>query len=440
MTIWRYTVVMLCALGLCQRAQSRETEFSTTVWSQWAVNTRNGDSQALGLSLKPEFTSRFGNGYKLTAIGRLKTETSDGLQPDDVDRDSYSSLTRPSLLTQGLDAELREFYLEMNLGATYLTLGKQQVVWGEADGLKVLDVVNPQSFREFILEDFDDSRIPLWTVNLERQLGSWDAQVIWILDQTYHALPRSDATYAFTSSHLVPRPPPGLNVNIQPLSRPDRVIRDSDAGLRLSTFWDGWDLTFNYLYQYDNQPVLFQRSKMTATGPMVIVTPKYERTHVFGGTFSNAFGEWVARGEVGYFTNRYFLTSDPSDRDGVFEGPELSYVFGLDWSGLSDTFVSAQIFQSWVPDSPAGMTRNELETTVTFLVRREFLNNTLQAEVLWLAGITDGDGLLRPKVTYEWQDDVKTWIGTDIFYGNRAGLFGEFNDNDRIVMGFELGF
>jgi len=72
------------------------------------------------------------------------------------------------------------------------------------------------------------------------------------------------------------------------------------------------------------------------------------------------------------------------------------------------------------------LTRNELETTATFLVRREFLNNTLQAEVLWLAGVTDSDGLL--------------WIGADIFYGDRSGLFGEFNDNDRIVMGFELGF
>jgi len=53
-----------------------------------------------------------------------------------------------------LEAELREFYLETDWGKSYFTFGKQQVVWGKADGLKVLDVVNPQSFREFILEDF----------------------------------------------------------------------------------------------------------------------------------------------------------------------------------------------------------------------------------------------------------------------------------------------
>jgi len=45
-----------------------------------------------------------------------------------------------------------------------LRLGKQQIVWGETDGLKLLDVMNPQNFREFILDEFEDSRLPLWSV------------------------------------------------------------------------------------------------------------------------------------------------------------------------------------------------------------------------------------------------------------------------------------
>ena len=35
-----------------------------------------------------------------------------------------------------LEAELREFYLESDWGKRYFTFGKQQVVWGKADGLK----------------------------------------------------------------------------------------------------------------------------------------------------------------------------------------------------------------------------------------------------------------------------------------------------------------
>ena len=54
--------------------------------------------------------------------------------------------------------------------------------------------------------------------------------------------------------------------------------------------------------------------------------------------------------------------------------------------------------------------------------------------------MNDGDGLIRPKLVYEWQDNVKTWVGADIFYGDRDGLFGQFRENDRIVIGVELGY
>jgi len=38
-------------------------------------------------------------------------------------------------------------------------LGRQQIVWGEAIGTFVTDVVNPKDFREFVLPDFSELRI-----------------------------------------------------------------------------------------------------------------------------------------------------------------------------------------------------------------------------------------------------------------------------------------
>jgi hypothetical protein len=437
---WNKVVVLLLGGVLSGPVQSADTEFSSIARGQWAINTDDGSSQAFELVWEPELVSRFNNGWKLTALGRFRAETVDGLRPGDVNRDSYSSASRPGIVGQELETELREFFLEADWGESYLTLGKQQVVWGKADGLKVLDVVNPQSFREFILEDFNDSRIPLWTVNIEHPLGDWDAQFIWIPDQTYHALPERDATYAFSSSRLVPVAPPGIKVDVRGTDRPNSFISDSDVGIRLSTFLDGWDITLNYLYQYSNFPVLFQHLEMTANAPVVVIKPGYERTHVIGGTFSNAFGDWVMRSEMGYFTDQFFLSDDASDSDGIVESPELSYVLGLDWTGIEDTFLSAQLFQSWVTDSSKGLVRDTLETNLTFLVRRDYLNDTLQAEILWISSTNDGDGLVRPRLSYEWKDNVKTWVGADIFYGTQDGLFGEFSDNDRIVIGVELGF
>ncbi len=430
----------LMSAVIAGQASAVEFDFSGSARGRLAIGTDERELQSTELTLVPEVVSRFDNGWKLTTIGRLRTETMDGLRPGDVDRSTYGPVSKPGLLRQEVEVELREFYLQGAWGETYLTLGKQQVVWGKADGLKVLDVVNPQSFREFILEDFDKSRIPLWTVNIERSWGDWDAQFIWIPDHTYHALPDRGARYAFSSPRLVPSAPPGIMADIRDVDRPDRFLTDSDAGFRLSTFWKGWDISLNYLYQYDNFPVLSQRLEARPTGLVVVIEPRYERTHVVGGTFSNAFGDWVVRGEVGYFTDRFFLTKNPSNHDGVTQRSELSGVLGLDWTGIEDTFLSAQLFQSWVTGSSSGLVRDTLDTNLTFLARRDFLNDTLRAEVLWIVNTNDGDGLVRPKIVYDWQDNLRTWVGADIFYGDRDGLFGQFGNNDRVIVGVELGY
>ncbi len=413
------------------------------VATRLAFGTEDSQVEMLGFSWGPQLDWRHENGGHVTLIARARMQTETGLRPTDLERGSYSTGTKPVLLTDQSDVDLRELYYDRAIGDWYFSLGKQQVVWGKADGLKVLDLVNPQSFSEFILEEFDESRIPLWTINAERKVGEilpgdWTLQLLWIPDQTYHALPKQDATFAFTSPRLVPSTPPGIEARLLSPQRPDKIFDDSDAGIRLIGFLGGWDLTLNYLYQYYNQPA-FHRQVVSGPVPSVEIVPRYHRTHVIGATVSRAFGDWVVRGEAAYLTDRRFLTDAVSDADGVVASPELGYVLGLDWSGLSDTFISAQLFQSWLSDYRSGVTRPQLDTTFTVLARRDFWNETLTAEVLWIANTNDGDGLVRPKIAYDLQENLEIFAGLDLFYGDRNGLFGQFNERDRFLVGLELG-
>ncbi len=66
---------------------------------------------------------------------------------------------------------LRELYLDTYFGEWSLRLGKQQVVWGTADGIKLLDIINPTDFRELNQNAMEDSRIPIWMINAERNIG-----------------------------------------------------------------------------------------------------------------------------------------------------------------------------------------------------------------------------------------------------------------------------
>ena len=123
----------------------------------------------------------------------------------------------------------------------------------------------------------------------------------------------------------------------------------------------------------------------------------------------------------------------------MIKSGEMAYVLGLDWSGIQDTMLSVQLFQSWLLHPGDGMVRDQLATMTPVLLRRHFLNETLETEVIWLQSVNQGDGLVRPKVSYELRDNLKIWTGFDLFYGDRKGLFGQFDRNDRLVIGMEMG-
>lgn len=414
-----------------------EVEVSGTIESEWAVTHDDGKSQKFETIVQPEFNYDFVGGASFTALFRLRGDTQYNLESSERDDESRSPFSRRAFLGELIDGELREFYVDMFLGNAALRVGKQQIVWGQADGLKVLDVVNPQSFREFILDEFDDSRIPLWTLNANIPLGEVSQlQLLWIPDKTYHDFPEQGTSYAFTSSRLIPQVPDGYNVVINEANRPAEFIHDSDTAVRFSTFFGGWDITLNYLYHFDDTPVYYR----SIEADTITIDPLFERTHLIGGTLSNAFGNFTLRSEVGFATDSYFVTQNTNDEDGIEEFGELSYVVGLDYHGLTNTFLSAQFFRSVLTDNVEGVTREDAESSLTFLVERTFFNETWKAETLFIHSINDSDGIVRPKINFEYASNVNIWVGADIFYGSSDGLYGQFKDESRVYFGLDWGF
>jgi hypothetical protein len=75
---------------------------------------------------------------------------------------------------------LREAYIDTEVDDISLRIGKQQVVWGTADGMKLLDNINPTDYTEMAQNQMEDSRIPIWMINAETEAsngGSWQVFV-----------------------------------------------------------------------------------------------------------------------------------------------------------------------------------------------------------------------------------------------------------------------
>lgn len=436
-------IISSVTLLMSETSSANEYFYSAFLESEFAVGIDGGDTQKLELIFKPKFEAKLDAGIKFTAIGRFRLDAQDKLEytqnGDNPSQNTISQASKRVFIGSKGEAELREFYLEIPIGKSYLTIGKQQIVWGKTDGLKILDVVNPQSFREFILDDFEDSRIPLWSANLEVQFSDNTLQLLLLTDQSKSEISETGSSFAFTSPRVVPTAPPhGAEISIQQnaVTKPSSGLNNADVGLRWSGFQNGWDYSLNYLYHYDDLPTLYQYQEDTT----ITIDPKYERSQLFGGTFTKSFGDITLRGELAYSANKHFLSKGKNAVNGIIESDQFLTAIGLDYSGITDTTISGQIFNNYITDYSTGVIQPENDTTLSMLVRRNFNNDTLKAEMLWLANSNDGDGLIKSKLTYDVKDNVKAWIGSDIFYGTKSGLYGQFKNKDRILLGMEVGF
>ncbi len=99
---------------------------------------------------------------------------------------------------------LREAYVDTELNGIAIRAGKQQVVWGTADGMKLLDAINPTDYSEMAQNQMEDSRIPVWMINAETTLPSGgDMQMIIAEGKSSHFAGMGNASSAAKGSALL---------------------------------------------------------------------------------------------------------------------------------------------------------------------------------------------------------------------------------------------
>ena len=416
----RYGFTAFLGLSIVMPVHAMEVNHASIVDVESAYAFETGSWQKQEILWRPEWVVRFASGSRLTLIGEGRLDAKDELDPGRPDQPFRARYNKKGFPDDHMDLELRELFLDHYLGDAYVRLGKQQIVWGQADGLRVLDVINPLSYREFILPDIEHRRIPLWSALVEFPLDIWTTQLVWVPDATVTETTLPGATYS-----LIPDPfgDERLQVN-----RPDS-LEDSDLGIKLSSFQGGWDLSLNYLYHTIDDPLI----RIDAAEQRILAD--YNRSHLIGGTASKPFGDVTLRSEVGIESEIRFQDSVTGQ---TIETEVSSYVLGLDYSGLTDWFISSQFFQTY----RFTRTYNDGASNeqITFLVRHEAMNNALMLEALSIYDLDHEDSLIQLEAEYIASTNVVLRVGADLFFGDRVGTFGRFREQSRLVTGFTLVF
>lgn len=336
---------------------------------------------------------------------------------------------------QEMEIGLREAYLDIYFDAVDLRIGKQQIIWGKADGVFITDIVSPKDLSEFLLRDFDEIRMGITAFKANYYLGDNTFEFVWVPCFTGTTMP-DEGTAWF----------PQIDFPVEPVfdyTQDDVAaeLGNSEGFVKYSALTAAIDFEIMGGYMWDDDPAshitkTIDPQTHQLTGLTVI--PRHHRLGLAGGSFSTTLGGFVVRGEGAYYNGKYFNSEDPALSDGTVEKNYLHYLVGVGYT-LWDVKLSSQFIQQAILDYEEPIKNDELENTITFLASKDFLRETLWLELFSYIGINNSDALIRPKITYDLADGFEVQLGANIFVGD-AGIFGQYDDNDMVYTRVKYSF
>ncbi len=334
-----------------------------------------------------------------------------------------------------LEPGLREAYMDMYFKNFDIRVGKQQIIWGKAEGVFITDIVSPKDLREFLLPDFDEIRIGITSFKLNYYKGSHTFEAVWAPVFTPTQVPESSSIWSPKMDFPVIPEWDNSTSEIKP------GLENSEIFVRYSLMASAFDFELVGGYFYYDDPALhltkqIDPADMQITG--LTARPEYHRVTMGGGSFSLPLGDFVLRGEGAYYTGRHFQTANPAIPDATTEKNNLHYMAGLDYT-LGGVKLSAQFIQEYILDYEEGINYDEMENTMTILAKKDFFREKLWIELFSYIGLNNEDALVRPGIIYDFADGFEIKGGANIFVGE-SGRFGQYDANDMVYMKIKYSF
>lgn len=317
-----------------------------------------------------------------------------------------ANLVYNAILKDRTGLQLREAYAYYSDDHWDLRAGRQIIVWGVADGLRLTDIISPMDYTEFLAQDYDDIRIPVGGLRLRYSREKWSLEAVAVPVSSFFELPTDDKN-------------PWSIGPIPIADEPGKKLCNMEYGGRLSFFLSGIDFSLSALHTWNKQPVI-----CNGIG-------EYRRMTMLGADVSIPVGKFVLRGELAEYLD------EAQSATGVKETPRAAStnaLIGIDWYAGNDWSLSAQYAHKYVA-------WGELRNTglATFRISKELLHNTLALQSFAYIDVTNGGVYNRLSADYALNDQLHAIIGYDFFHADR-GMFTVYNKNSEVFLKFKYSF
>jgi len=224
-------------------------------------------------------------------------------------RDHY---TRKVLSDYQRDAQLGETWIRGSLHENIdIKLGRQVVIWGRSETLRVLDVLNPLDNREPGRADLEDLRLPVSMARVDGYWDDWSLSLIAIPEMRFDNNPVVGSDF-YPGTQALPQEKPA-------------DFRTWDTAAALTGIFSGWDISFHAASYRDDQP-RFKADELALV---------HDRLWMLGVGGNFTTGSWLFKYEFGYV-----------DGLGFFEGPKRNRVdafLGVEYYGFTDTTIVLEV-------------------------------------------------------------------------------------------------
>ncbi len=348
-----------------------------------------------------------------------------------------SQFTENVLEAHEYEAELTDTYVQGRLRSRLdLKLGRQIVVWGKSDNLRVTDVLNPLDNREPGLVDIEDLRLPVAMARIDYYWGAsdnWNITALVIPELRFG----KDPVYG---SDFFPfeEGPLSAFFNQAIEKKPSSIPANYEYALAVNGIFSGWDLSFYGARFFEDQyhPFLDLSGGMAG----LLIELRHNDLYMAGGAVNVAFGNLLLKAELAWLTGfEYYSINDKKSR--------FDFLLGLEYTGLKDTTVSLEAvnrhlfaFEVSMGDSPNYGQEDSFQGALR--VSRSLFHETLEITmVASMLGERGQEGAFeRFSAKYDVADALEMSGGIILYHHGDNVFFKNIEDKDRLFLEFKYSF
>lgn len=364
--------------------------------------------------LQLELTYKFTQKWKMFVSGKGSFDSIYILKG----RDDY---TDDALNTYESELVLKDTYIEGSLSRQMdIKIGRQIVVWGTSDNIRVVDIINPLDLREPGLVDIEDIRLPVSMSKVDLYIGQWNLSFIAIHEHTANIIPEYGSDF---SNAIVPLPDEDL---------PDNTLSNTGYAMALKGIFSGFDLSFYMSDLYSHTSYLELDN--------IDLERKYARLQMMGVGTNIALGNWLVKAEFARIAGlQYFGSNTKYFRDDM--------LIGAEYSGFTDTTIGVEFVDRYlenidnsIENAPNNEEQHRYQSAIR--IQRDFLHDRLKLTLLLNTfGLTGEDGSMqRFSGEYELMDSMQLIAGVLLYSNGDLAAFKSIEDKDRLFVEIKYSF